>query len=305
MKMSFWARLRLDMKKHWYLYLMILPLLIYYAIFHYKPMYGALMAFQNYIPNKGILGSEWVGLKHFKSLFSNPYFYQLLKNTLTISLSMLIFGFPAPILLAILINELKSKKYARVVQTSVYLPHFISLVVICSLVRQFVAYDGIINDFLGLFGAEQKDILAYPEYFVPTYVLSGIWAQIGWDSIVYLAALMGVDQELYDAAKVDGANRFKRLLHVTLPSIAPTIVVMFVLKIGSLMSVGHEKIILLYNPITYETADVISTYVYRRGLVEGSYSFSAAAGLFNSVVNCILVVSANKLSQKINDTSLW
>lgn len=302
---GFMQKLSVDLKRNWYLYLMILPVVLYYAIFHYKPMYGALMAFQDFVPRKGISGSEWVGLKHFISLFKNPYFFQLLRNTLTISVSNLIFGFPAPILLALLLNELKLKRFGKVVQTLCYLPHFISLVVICSMVRQFCATSGIINDLLAFLHLERVDILARPELFTSVHVLSGIWANIGFNSIVYLSALMAVDQELYDAAKVDGAGRFRQVLNVTIPCIMPTVVIMLILRIGQLMSVGYEKIILLYNPLTYETADVLSSFVYRRGLIEGSYSYSAAAGLFNSVINCILVILANKISQKVSDTSLW
>ncbi len=302
---TFWQKLKVDIRKNWYLYLMILPVVIYYAVFNYKPMYGALMAFQDFVPRKGISGSEWVGFKHFISLFKSPYFPVLLKNTVTISLSMLIFGFPAPIILALLLNELKSKRYSRVVQTLCYLPHFISLVVICSMVRQFVAPNGIINDFLQFIGIGRMDILSNPKLFVPTYVVSGIWASIGFDSIVFLSALMGVDQQLYDAAKVDGAGRFRQMLNVTIPSIAPTIIIMLILRIGQLMSVGSEKILLLYNELIYDTADVLSSFVYRRGLIDGSYSFSAAAGLFNSVINCILIIAANKISRKVSEVSLW
>jgi len=302
---GFMQKLSVDLKRNWYLYLMILPVVLYYAIFHYKPMYGALMAFQDFVPRKGISGSEWVGLKHFISLFKNPYFFKLLRNTLTISVSNLIFGFPAPILLALLLNELKIKRFGKVVQTLCYLPHFISLVVICSMVRQFCATSGIINDLLAFLHLGRVDILARPELFTAVHVLSGIWANVGFDSIVYLSALMAVDQELYDAARVDGAGRFRQVMNVTIPCIIPTVVIMLILRIGQLMSVGYEKIILLYNPLTYETADVLSSFVYRRGLIEGSYSYSAAVGLFNSVINCTLVILANKISQKVSDTSLW
>ena len=302
---GFIHKIQIDFKRNWYLYLMILPVLVYYAIFHYKPMYGALMAFQNFIPSKGVSGSEWVGFQHFVSLFKNPYFFQLIKNTLTISVANLVFGFPAPILLALLLNELKLKKYGRVVQTLCYLPHFISLVVICSLVRQFCATNGVVNDLLAFLNLDRIDILAQPNLFVPVHVISGIWSNVGFNSIVFLSALMAVDQELYDAARVDGAGRFRQLINVTIPCIMPTIVIMLILRIGQLMSVGYEKIILLYNPLTYETADVLSSFVYRRGLIEGSYSYSAAAGLFNSVINCALVVIANKISRKVSDTSLW
>lgn len=288
------------------LYIMILPVVIYFILFHYKPMYGLLMAFQNFKPRKGIWGSEWVGLKHFYDFFGSYYFGRLLGNTLALSLSTLIFGFPAPILLALLINELRSSKYSRVVQTVTYMPHFISMVVLCAMIREFVASGGFINDLMvNLGGYDGKNLLARSSYWLPIYVLSNIWQGCGWGSIVYLATLTGIDMELYDAAKVDGANRWKQTLHVTLPCLAPTVIIMFILRMGQIMGVGHEKTILLYNEGIYDTADIISSYVYRMGLVSHEYSFATAVGLFNSVINFILVIVANKLSDKMTETSLW
>ena len=288
------------------LYIMILPVVIYFILFHYKPMYGLLMAFQNFKPRKGIWGSEWVGLQHFQDFFGSYYFGRLLRNTLALSLSTLIFGFPAPILLALLINELRNPKYSRVVQTVTYMPHFISMVVLCAMIREFVATGGFINDLMVTFGGyDGKNLLARAGYWLPIYVLSNIWQGCGWGSIVYLATLTGIDMELYDAAKVDGANRWKQTLHVTLPCLAPTVIIMFILRMGQIMGVGHEKTILLYNEGIYETADIISSYVYRMGLVSHEYSFATAVGLFNSVINFILVILANKLSDKMTETSLW
>ncbi|MEE1223655.1 MAG: ABC transporter permease subunit [Clostridia bacterium] len=301
----FGVRLKRDMKRNWSLYLLVLPLLTFYTLFCYKPMYGALIAFKEYQPRLGIMGSEWVGLKHFYDFITNPYFWRILRNTLTISFSALIFAFPAPIVLALLINELKGKWFPRIVQTISYLPHFISLVVVCSMVKEFTMQDGIINDLLAMFGVKRQTMLNNPNLFVPVYVLSEIWQGIGWSSIIYLAALTGIDQSLYEAAKIDGANRWKQTIYVTIPCIIPTVVTMLILRVGGLMNVGYEKIILLYNPVTYETADVISSFVYRKGILERGYSYSAAVGLFNSVINCILLFSTNRISRKLNNTSLW
>lgn len=288
------------------LYLLVLPVLLYYILFHYKPMYGLIISFMDYSPRRGISGSEWVGFEHFINFFQSYYFKRLMVNTLRISLATLIFGFPAPIILALLMNELRSRKFSRLTQTITYMPHFISLVVICSMIKEFVKPGGFINELLMLFfGYGGKDLLSSAGSFVPIYVISDIWQGIGWGSIVYLAALTAVDTELYEAAQIDGAGRWKQTLHITLPCILPTIIIMFIMRMGQMMGVGYEKIILLYNEGIYETADVISTYVYRMGLVSRQYSFSAAVGLFNSVINFILVILANKISKKVSNTSLW
>ena len=284
---------------------MALPILAYYILFHYKPMYGVIISFKDFSPTKGIAESNWVGFKHFVDFLTNPYFWRLMKNTLIISLSTLIFSFPAPVILALLLNEIRGKVISRVVQLIAYLPHFISLVVVCGLIVKFTSDKGVINDIFAMFGAERISYLNHPQYFVPVYVISDIWQSIGWGSIIYLAALTGVDQQLYEAAIIDGANRWKQTLHVTLPGIAPTFVIMLILRIGGLMNVGYEKIILLYNPITYETADVISTFVYRKGLIELNWSFSAAVGLFNSIINFALLLTANKISARTSESSLW
>ena len=292
------------LKKIWKqkeLYLLVLPVLLYYLLFHYKPMYGLIIAFMDYSPRRGISGSDWVGLQHFISFFQSIYFKRLLGNTLKISLATIVFGFPAPIILALLMNELRSKKFSRITQTITYMPHFISTVVICSMIREFIKPEGFITQILvHLFNYSGKNLLSGPENFLPIYVISDIWQGIGWGSIVYLAALTAVDTELYEAAQIDGAGRWKQMMHITLPGIMPTI-----MRLGQVMSVGYEKIILLYNEGIYETADVISTYVYRMGLVDRQYSFSAAVGLFNSVVNFVLVILANHISKKVSDTSLW
>lgn len=302
---SFGLRLWKDIKKYKGAYILVVPVILFYILFCYKPMYGILIAFKDFSPAAGILGSDWVGLQHFKDFFDSYYFGRILKNTLVISLSSIILGFPAPIIFALLLNEIRNQKFKRVTQTISYMPHFISMVVICGMINMFVSDKGIITYILTLFGGEKASMLTNPDYFVPIYVLSGIWQELGWGSIIYLSALSGVDQQLYEAAKLDGANRWQQMLHVTLPGIAGTIIIMLLLRMGSVMSVGYEKIILLYNPGIYETADVISSFVYRKGLVEYQWSYSAAVGIFNSVINFIIVVVFNKISKKLTDISLW
>jgi ABC-type polysaccharide transport system, permease component len=294
-----------DFKLNKLLYLMMLPVIAYYIIFHYIPMYGALIAFKDYSPMKGILGSDWVGLKHFHDFFSSYYFTRILKNTLVISLYSLVFEFPAPIILALLINEVRNKAFKRVAQTITYMPYFISLVVICGIITDFTNADGIINRLFMLFGYDGQAMLQKPELFRPIYILSEIWQRIGWESIIYIAALMSIDQEQYEAARMDGASRLKQIFYITLPGILPTITIMFILRMGNMLNVGFEKIILLYNPVTYDTADVISSFVYRKGLLEFGWSYSSAVGLFNSVVNLALLVTANYISRKVNKSSLW
>ena len=304
-KNSFPCRLARDLNKNKFRYLIILPVIAYYFIFCYKPMYGAIIAFKDYSPALGIMESPWVGFKHFLAFFDSFYFWRILKNTIVMSLASLIFGFPAPILLALLINEVTNRHYKKFVQTVSYIPHFISLVVVCSMIKEFTMDSGIINDFLSLFGFDRVTMLNEKQYFVPIYVISNIWQQIGWDSIIYLAALTGVSKELYEAAELDGAGKLKQVFYVTLPGILPTIIIMLLLKIGNILNVGYEKVILLYNEATYETADVISSYVYRKGLQEFDWSFSTAVGLFNSVINFTLLIISNKISKKVSETSLW
>jgi putative aldouronate transport system permease protein len=304
-KDTFKTRAKKDFIKNKELYLIVLPVVLFYLIFAYKPMYGIIIAFKQFNPSKGILGSDWVGFKYFTDFFTGIYFGRLMKNTLTISLSSLIFGFPAPIILAILINELKSKWFSRTVQTISYIPHFVSLVVVCGIIADFSAIGGVASSLVGFFTGKEENLLTIPNYFVPIYVSTNIWKEIGFSSIIYIAALMGIDQQLYEAAQIDGANKWRQLLNVTLPGIAPMITIMFILAMGGLLNVGFEKIILLYNPMTYSTADVISSFVYRRGLLEFNFGYSTAVGLFNTVINFILIVSTNKISKKINETSLW
>jgi putative aldouronate transport system permease protein len=294
-----------DFKINKSLYILIIPVVVYYILFQYKPMYGIIIAFKNFNPSKGIVGSPWVGFKYFEDFIRGVYFWRTLRNTIVVNVTNLVFGFPAPIILALLINELKNKLFTRVVQTISYLPHFLSLVVVCGMILNFTRDTGVIGDIIAFFGGTRETLLNTPKNFVPVYVTSDIWQGVGWGSIIYLAALAGIDQELYEAAKVDGANKWKQTLHITIPGILPTIVVLLILRIGNMLNLGFEKIILLYNPAIYETADVISSFTYRKGLQEFNFSYSAAVGLFNSIINFFLLISANKISKKINDSSLW
>lgn len=302
---SFLNRAVKDFKINKYKYLMILPVIIYFILFAYKPMYGVIIAFKNYRPSLGIMGSPWVGFKNFTDFFTDIYFIRVLKNTVVISLYSIVFGFPAPILLALLLNEIRANWFKRTVQTVSYLPHFISMVIVCGLIKQFSLNDGAINDIINFFIGHRIAILQEPKLFRLIYIVSGIWQETGWGTIIYLAALSGIDQEQYEAARIDGAGRFRQMLNITLPGIMPTVVVLFILRMGGVLNVGFEKILLLYSPTTYETADVISTYVYRKGLLEGSWSFSAAVGLFNSLVNIVFLYITNLISKKVNETSLF
>ncbi len=301
-----WEIIKRDFAKHWPIYLLILPAIIFYIVWCYGPMYGILIAFNNYKAKGGITGSEWVGLQWFRDFFRSAYAYRTIRNTLLISFYNLLFGFPAPILLALLLNEMRSMKYKRVVQTITYMPYFISLVVMCGILTDFCSTTGLFAEIQKLLGVESPvNLLGDAKYFRTVYVGSEIWQRLGWDSIIFLSALAGIDQEQYEAATIDGAGKFKQVLHVTLPGIMPTISILLILRIGSLMGVGYEKIILLYNGLTYETADVVSTYVYRKGIVDANFSFSTAVNLFNSVINFLLVIFANKMSALLTETSLW
>lgn len=297
-----------DLRRNRWIYLMAIPVVVYYVMFCYIPMAGVQIAFKNYNFGDGIWGSPWAanhGFQHFISFFKGPYAWRVIRNTLLLSLYTILVTFPLPIVLALLLNEVKCQPFKRVIQTVSYLPHFISLVVICGLIKEFTQSTGLITSLLALVGVEKETMLLDPDRFRAIYVISELWQTLGWNSIIYLAALSGVDPNLYDAAAVDGAGRFRQVLHVTIPAIMPTIIIMFILRVGQFMSVGYDKILLLYNSSIYETADVISTFVYRKGLVENNYSYSAAVGLINSVVNFILVVTVNKISNKVGETSLW
>lgn len=306
-KTGFWSRLGRDLSRNKLIYLMALPALIYYAVYHYWPMYGAVIAFKDFSPTLGIWGSPWAGFKYFEQFFSSVYFTRILRNTLLISLYSIIWSFPAPILLALLMNEIRSNLFKRTVQTVTYLPHFISTVVICGMLIDFTSISGLFNYFTQLLGMEPFNFLMKPEMFRTIYITSGIWQEVGWGSIIYLAALTSIDASLYEAARMDGAGRLRQMLSITLPGIAPTIVIMLILRMGQVMNVGFEKIMLLYNPATYDVADVISTFVYRKGITEANYSYSAAVGLFNSVINFVMIITTNWISRHCGDgeNSLW
>ena len=301
-----WGRRLLDnMRAHPWLYLMILPAIAYFAIFHYAPMYGVIIAFQDYKPLKGISGSAWVGFKHFQTFVQGPFFWRLVRNTLSINIGMLVFGFPLPIIFALMLNEVRSTAFRKVVQTVTYMPHFVSSVVVCGLMVIFCRSDGLLTNVLTFFGLPKTNLLTVESYFQPLYIGMNIWQELGWDSIIYFAALTSVDAALYEAARVDGAGRWRQMWYITLPGISSTIVILLILRIGNLMSLGWDRIILMYNDMVMETADVISTFVYRTGLVQVQYSYATAVGLLNSIINVILLVSANAVSRKISDSSLW
>lgn len=284
---------------------MLLPVMIYYVIFHYLPMFGVVIAFQNFKPAKGLTGSKWVGFKHFIDFFDGPYAWRLIRNTLLLSFYQILIGFPAPILLALLFNEMRGKRYKRVCQTLTYVPHFVSLVVVCGLIRTFTSSTGLITSLFVRFGMEKMNLLAQPQYYRTIYVLSGVWQNIGWGSIIYLATLSNVDPSLFEAADLDGANRLQKILHINLPMLIPIIAVQLIMRVGRIMSEGSEKTILLYSAVTYDTSDIISSYVYRTGLEKRSYSPAAAIGLFNSLINMGLVVFANWFSRTYVNESLW
>lgn len=300
-----WSIIKRDIIRNRYIYLILLPVIAYYIVFHYGPMYGLQIAFKDYGLADGIWGSPWVGLDHFKSFFGNYYFWRLIRNTLLINIYELLFAFPASIILALLLNEIRKGFFKRIVQTISYLPHFISIVVVVGMMIDFFARDGLVNNLLLMIGLQPIAFMQEPEWFRFMYISSGIWQGIGWGSIIYLASIANIDPTLYDAARIDGAGRWKQTLHITLTGIMPTIVIMFILNIGSMLSVGSEKIILMYNPITYETADVISTYVYRKGILGADFGYTAAVGLFNSVISFILIVLANSISKRVSEHKLW
>ncbi|MFH1737993.1 MAG: ABC transporter permease subunit [bacterium] len=286
--------------------LLILPCLIFYILFAYIPMYGAIIAVKDFRLGDTIGSAPWVGFRWFREFFTSMYFWRLIKNTLIINFYQLVFGFPVPIIFALVVNEIRIRKFKRTLQTISYMPHFISVVVVVGILTNlFGVNHGIVNTVLESWGREKIHFFLQPRWFRPLYVGSGIWQSFGYGSIIYIAAMSDVNMNLYEAAIIDGANRLQQIRHITLQAIKPTIVILLILNIGALMSEGFAKIILMYNPATYVVADVISTYVYRRGLVEMQYSFSAAVGLFNSVVNFLMLVGANALSKRFSEVSLW
>lgn len=304
---GFLSRLSRDYKMHKWKYVLIIPVLVYLALFCYKPMYGLIIAFKNYRPGQKIADADWIGLKQFITFFKDVYFVRLISNTFIISGLNILFGFPAPILLALLLNEIKSSGFKRTVQTITYMPYFISLVVTCSLIKIYSREDGLFTNIVVMFGGQRQNLLINPAMFRPLYIITGIWQNIGWNSIIYLAALAGIDQEQYEAARIDGANRLKQMIHITLPGILPTIMILFILRMGSILNVGYEKILLMYTSNTYSVADVISTYTYRKGITDNppQYSFSTAVGLFNTIVNVCFLLVTNYISTKTTESGLF
>lgn len=284
---------------------MIFPVIVFYAIFMYAPMFGLQIAFKDYRPSGGIWQSPWVGLEHFRTFFKSYYFERLVRNTVLINVYDVIFGFPAPILLALLLNELRSNAFKRVVQTVTYLPHFVSLIVLCGMIVDFFSLSGWVNDVILRLGGDRIGFLDDAQYFRTLYVASGVWQEVGWGSIIYLSALSAIDAQLYEAAEIDGAGRWRKLVSITLPGILSTIIIMLLLRLGRMMNVGAEKVLLLYNPSTYDTADVISTFVYRKGLLEANYGYATAVGMFNSVINFAFLVIVNQLSKRASGVALW
>lgn len=294
-----------NLKKHWPLYLFLLPTVLYFIVFHYIPMYGVQIAFKDFYANLGITGSPWVGIKHFERFFNSYYFERLLTNTLALSLYGLAL-FPLPIIFSLMLNELRDSRFKRWSQTITYAPHFISVVVVVGMLIAFLdPATGIVNHIIQFFGGEPISFLTDPGWFRHIYTWSGQWQGLGWNTIIYLAALSGVSPELHEAAKVDGATRFQRVIHINLPSILPTIITLFILSLGSFMSTGFEKVLLMQNSLNSPTSDIIQTFVYEAGLIGGQYSFAAAVGLFESVINIILIVLANYSSKKVSENSLW
>ncbi|MEK3889104.1 ABC transporter permease [Bacillus sp. FSL K6-3431] len=285
---------------------MVLPVIIYFIVFHYIPMYGIQIAFKDFIASKGITDSPWVGFKHFIRFFDSYYFWRLIKNTLGIGVYELLIGFPIPIILALMINEVRMKFFKRTVQTVTYAPHFLSTVVLVGIIIIFLSPEnGMINQFIRLFGGKEISFMTEPQWFKSIYVFSGIWQQMGWSSIIYLAALAGVDPQLHESARVDGATRLQRIWHINIPGIMPTIVILLILTTGSIVSVGFEKVFLMQNELNLESSDVFATYVYRSGILDAQFSFASAIGLFSNIINFILLVTVNYIARRVGDSSLW
>jgi putative aldouronate transport system permease protein len=295
---------KLDQSK--YLLLLFLPTLIFYILFKYLPIFGIVISFKDYNLFKGILDSPWVGFKYYRMFFHSPDFFELIRNTFLLGLYKLIFGFPAPIILALILNEVRQSFFKKFVQTVSYLPHFISNVVVASMVLMFLSpSSGVVNQLIGALGMDPINFMSRPEFFRAIYVISEIWQHAGWETIIYLAALTAIDPLLYEAAEIDGASRWKQLFHVTLPGITPAIVILFILNIGNVLDIGFEKVFLLYNPAIYQTSDILSTFVYRTGLGQGNFSYAAAIDLFTGIISLLFIYSANYISRKVGETSLW
>ncbi|MDF2645999.1 MAG: carbohydrate transporter rane protein 1, family [Paenibacillus sp.] len=299
------VEIKKNIRKSMSLYLMFLLPFAYFVIFHYAPMVGNLMAFEDYSIVKGFFHSPWAGTKYFRQFLTDPYFWQVVRNTVLINVYSLIFYFPSSLVFALLLNELQHKYFKRFIQSVTYVPHFLSTVVVVGMLVNFLSIDGLINEVIKIFGGEPKTFMSMPQWFRTIYVGSEVWQNLGWNSIIYLAALTAIDPQQYEAATMDGANRWRKLLHITLPGISTVVTIMLLLTVGKMLSVGFEKILLLYSGPTYETADVIQTFVYRRGLIDSDFSFAAAVGIFQSILAFALVVSANQIAKKINGSRLF
>jgi putative aldouronate transport system permease protein len=291
--------------KQRYLYLMVLPGFLVVLIFNYFPMYGITIAFKNFNASEGIIGSPWVGFKYFTAFFHDPLAFRVLKNTLLLGLYTLLWSFPAPIILALLLNELRNRHFKKIVQTVSYFPHFISVVIVAGLLKDFLSRDGLVNHYITQLGGNPIMFLLEPGYFRTIFISSGIWQGIGFGSILYLAALSGIDPTLYDVAEVDGANRWKKALHITWPSIRPTTVILLIFSLGGILGTDFQKIILLYSPETYSVADVIGSYVYRQGILGARYEYTTAIGLFMSIISFVILYISNWVSRKVSETSLF
>lgn len=299
-------RKQMHYRKYWDLYLIMAPGIVYFLLFKYVPMFGIAIAFQDYSPFAGIRGSDWVGLGHFARLFHDADFYRLLGNTVLISVYKLVWGFPAPVVLALLLNEIRLRAFKRTIQTFVYLPHFLSWIIIGGLLTNLLSPStGIVNSLIKWLGMEPVFFLTDTNWFRTILVASGIWKEAGWGAILYLAALAGINPELYEAAIMDGANKWRQIWHITLPSIMSTLVILLLLRLGHLLEVGFEQIFVLYNPLVYSISDVFDTYVYRTGISKADFSYPAAIGLFQSVVGLVLVVAANKLAKAVSGHGIW
>ena len=294
-----------DWIKHYPLYIMVLPVILFYLVWAYAPMYGIQVAFRDFSPRRGIMGSEWVGMANFQTFFNSVFAWRVIRNTFLISLYNLLWGFPVPILLALMLNEVRNTFFKRTVQTITYMPFFISLVIICGIILDFSATTGVFGEIQRMMGLEPINLMGDRRFFRSMFVGSEIWQHAGFGSIIFLAALSGVNPELYEASKIDGANRLRQIWHVSLPGILPTITILLVLRMGAIMAVGFEKIILLYNGHTMEVADVISSFVFRRGLVEFDFGMATAVGLFNSLINFGFLLAANKVANRVNGYGLW
>ncbi|MBO4368218.1 MAG: sugar ABC transporter permease [Clostridia bacterium] len=297
--------IRRDFQLNWAVYVMAIPVVVYFFIFYYIPMGGILMAFENFKVRKGIFGSQWIWFENFLTFFKSIYFWRLIRNTVLISVYGLIYSFPFPIIFALCLNEVRNTHFKKVTQTISYLPYFISIVVVVSILNDFCKSEGVLTQLAKTFGDSGGALISRPEWFRTLYIGSNIWQHLGYNSIIYISALSSVDQELYEAAYIDGAGRWRQTWHVTLPGILSTIVILLIMRLGQMMNVGYEKTILMYSPATYETADIISSYVYRVGIQDADYSYSTAVNLFNSVINFMIIYVANRISRSLSSISLW